>query len=127
VAMPRWKAAKIAAKHAEKMGRLIVVDPQDHRPDGSPLLAAGQVYVTKTGQRYHVGWCQVIADKWDQGTGPVRGIFVTSIHDVGGRTECQTCVEPLTSSRLRSTPILDQRMAERDARTAAARKRINGG
>ena len=125
--MPRWQAAKKAERRAAQMGRLLVVDPEGRRTDGSPLLADGQVYVTRTGNRYHVGWCEIIANKWDQGSGPTRGIYVTRIHDVGSRTECQSCLEPLTSSRLRSTPILDQRMAERDRKVAESRRRVNGG
>jgi hypothetical protein len=112
---------------AEALGALIVHKPAATRSDGSPLLQEGEVYVTAYGQRYHTSWCQVVAERWD--TKP-KGLFVSYLWDVGGRTECGTCTTPLTSSaapRETSTEKLDREYAEKKARIADGERRRNGG
>lgn len=121
-----------AYKEAEELGKLVLVKPRRTRSDGSPLLRHNEVYVTKTGKLYHVGWCRDIALRWEL----YKGIFVTRAEDVGLRTEHQDCV-PMTWSKdtseavpgngKLSTPLLDARHAEKKAREAEARRRVNGG
>lgn len=124
---PSWKALKRIKDQAERLGTIVVHKPAARRADGSPLLREGEVYVTTWGQRYHIGWCQVVADKWDKDP---RGLFVSYLSDVGGRTECGSCDTPLTSSTVpvrTSTEKLDREYAEKKARIAAGERRRNGG
>lgn len=124
---PSWKTLARIKRQTEAQGKLIVHKPSATRVDGSPLLKEGEVYVTAYGQRYHTGWCQIIADKWDK---TPRGVLVTYRSDVGLRTECGSCTTPLTSSTVpgrTSTGILDREHAEKKAREAASDRRRNGG
>ena len=86
---------KAALAKVQEMGELRPVPPAAERVDGSPLLAPGQVYATPYGTKYHVGWCQVVADRWDEQPGRV---LVINRSEAGKRGECQSCLEPLTSS-----------------------------
>lgn len=84
-----------AYKAAAGLGEITVVKPADKRSDGSPILGEGQVFVMKTGTRYHTRWCDVVAHKWDEAP---RGLLVTTLGDVGLRTECGNCLGPLFSA-----------------------------
>lgn len=85
-----------AYDHAATLGQLKPVKPSARRVDGSPLLKEGQVYVTKTGTKYHPAWCHFIAAKWDHD----QRLLVIRLADVGLRTPCDACSTPLTSSRI---------------------------
>lgn len=85
---------KAAYEYAATLGELKPVKPAARRADGSPLLAPGQVYVTKTGTKYHPEWCPMVAAKWDHDS----RLMVTLLVDVGLRTPCDSCATPLTSS-----------------------------
>lgn len=134
VVRPKTSTAKALARvkaEVEALGPLTVHKPTATRSDGSPLLREGEVYVTAYGQRYHTGWCQIVANKWD--TSP-KGLLVTYRSEVGGRTECGTCIDPLTSSTLpaggarkTSTEKLDREYQEKQARIAAGERTRNGG
>lgn len=77
---------------AKDIGDLRAVAPAARRSDGAPLLGDGQVYVLKHGTEFHTAWCTAVDEKWR--TGP-RGLLVTSLDDVGGRSPCTVCaVEP---------------------------------
>lgn len=67
---------------------LKLVKPSERRVDGSPVLKDGQVYIMRTGSRYHPYWCDVVAKKWD---GNPRGLLVTRLADVDDRKVCQNC------------------------------------
>jgi hypothetical protein len=83
---------------ARSLGELKPVEPAA-RQEGAPLLGDDQVYVMKYGTVYHAAWCQVVADKWDHAP---RGLLVTLLADVGGRTRCKECDRPLTTARASS-------------------------
>lgn len=82
--------------HAEArgLGELKPVEPAARR-EGVPLLGDDQVYVMKYGAKYHSAWCQVVADKWDHAP---RGLLVTLLADVGGRTQCKECDRTLKAA-----------------------------
>lgn len=67
------------------------------RADNSPLLAPGQVYVTKSGGKYHPAWCASVAACWDS---KPDSLVVAWLADVGQRGECAGCANPLTTSGL---------------------------
>lgn len=73
---------------AKLLGELKPVTPVAYRADGSPLLAEGQVYVTKSGQKYHPAWCAVMADLWKEHP---KNLLVSSQRDVGERQQCEVC------------------------------------
>ena len=75
---------------ASDLGGLKPVEPAARR-DGAPVIGDDQVYVMKYGTDYHTAWCRVVADKWDHSP---RGLLVTLLADVGGRTRCQECGRP---------------------------------
>lgn len=85
-----------AYEHAATLGELKPVKASARRVDGSPLLKPGQVYVTKTGTKYHPEWCHFVAAKWDHD----QRLMVTRLTDVGLRTPCDACRVPLTTSRI---------------------------
>lgn len=114
------KKPREAYADADLLGPLILVKPQGTRVDGSPLLGPGEVYVTRTGRRYHPSWCQIVADRWDIN----EGIFVSRIYDVGKREECTSCV-PLTTSKL-SSSVLDARHAEKQRQITESQRKVNG-
>lgn len=120
------RLAGIKAASAE-LGPLIVRKPAGLRVDGSPLLQPGEVYVSQWGMKYHPGWCEAIATKWDHAG---KGVFVTLLSDVGRRAECGLCAAPLTGAdvpRKTSTEQLDAEYARKKARLAAGERRRNGG
>jgi hypothetical protein len=92
------KSSHPAQAEARGLGELKPVEPAARR-EGAPLLGGDQVYVMKYGSEYHTAWCQVVADKW--GHAP-RGLLVTLLADVGARTRCAECDQPLTAARASS-------------------------
>lgn len=81
---------KAEADHEARKQRepLALADPQSHRDDGSPVAGDGQVYVTRTGKRFHPQWCSIMAAHWRDNHG---GIYVTMMADVGMRQRCPQC------------------------------------
>jgi hypothetical protein len=79
---------RAAYSRARKLGKLQVVKAET-RDDGSPMLAEGQVYVTKSGAKFHTEWCHIINDNWNKNP---KGILVTLQAGVGARLECQACI-----------------------------------
>lgn len=91
---PTARKVQAAYKAAADLGEIVVVKTADKRSDGSPILGEGQVFVMRTGTRYHTRWCDAVAHKWDEAP---RGLLVTTLADVGLRTECGNCQGPLFS------------------------------
>lgn len=89
------KAGRPSQAEAGDFGELKPVEPAGRR-NGAPLLGDDQVYVMKYESKYHTAWCQVVADKWDRSP---RGLLVTQLADVGGRSRCRQCDRPLKSGR----------------------------
>jgi hypothetical protein len=120
------KTVQILKAKAEALGEVVAYKPVAQRVDGSPLLREGEVYVTVYGKAFHPAWCEHVANKWDTDR---KGLFVTRRSEVGRRTECASCVTPLTSAHVPaklSTPGLDREHAEKLARKAAGEARRNG-
>lgn len=67
---------------------LIKVETMNLREDGSPIAGEGQVYVTRSGKRYHTKWCSIMAAHWRDNPGRT---FVSALADVGERTSCPNC------------------------------------
>lgn len=82
------RGVQIAYKKAEELGTLVQAPVTARRPDGSPILADGQVYILPTGSRFHTTWCDTVGNRWD--TRP-NAIFVSRLADVGKREECNHC------------------------------------
>lgn len=80
---------------ARALGPISPVKPLAYREDGSPLLAAGQVYVTRAGQKYHPAWCTVMAETFAEHP---KTILVTAQADVGERPMCGACANPVQAS-----------------------------
>lgn len=92
------KASHPAQTEARGLGELKPVEPAARR-EGAPLLGDDQVYVMKYGTDYHTAWCQVVDEKW--GRAP-RGLLVTLLADVGARTRCKECDQPMTAAKASS-------------------------
>jgi hypothetical protein len=48
----------------------------------------------RTGTVFHPAWCAIVGDKWD--TDPACLLLIAE-DTVGGRRQCKSCDEPLTS------------------------------
>jgi hypothetical protein len=92
---PRQGPVYEAYVKAKALGELKPVEPLAFRADGSPLLAQGQVYVTRSGQKYHPAWCTVMAATWEEH--PLN-VLVSSQADIGDRQLCQPCANPAAPS-----------------------------
>ena len=94
---PHVRKARAARAKASALGALPESEPASCRADGSPVARPGDVYVTRTGTRFHAGWCRILGDLWDLRS---SGVFVTtpSAAQARGLLLCRTCeVEgPLT-------------------------------
>jgi hypothetical protein len=90
--------AKAARRAQRQRPPLIPSAPQRHRDDGSPVAGEGQVYVTRTGKRYHSQWCGVMAAQWRDRPGTV---FLVALGDVGERELCPQCYHHPDSGNLK--------------------------
>ena len=82
-----------AVEVSKALGVIEPVEPARRRVDGSPQAGPGQVYATPSGMVFHPGWCRIIGAKWD--TDP-DGVLVIAADGAGQRSECKSCVDPLT-------------------------------
>lgn len=86
---------KQAYRAAEELGPIIPVEPAKvHVVGGSPILGSGQVYVMRSATVFHSIWCMVVADTWDNDP---PGLLVIAEETIGGRRECKSCKDPLSS------------------------------
>src|SRR5689334_8286212 len=87
---PHVRRAKAARQKAEALGPILEVQPANYRVDGSPCAGPGDVYVTRTGTRFHTGWCRILGDLWDL---RATGVFVTtrSTAELRRLVLCRTC------------------------------------
>lgn len=70
------------------LGALDPVEPASRGVDGFPELGRDQVYVFKSGERYHSIPCETVMERWD--TVPWR-VLVVAESGIGKRERCQIC------------------------------------
>lgn len=90
------------AKAYEQANELRVsrpVEPAMRRPNGSPQVGDGQVYVMKTGTVFHPAWCQIVAGAYN--AKPARVLVILELE--GGLRRpyrsCDTLLAPQPNHR----------------------------
>lgn len=78
-----------AVQRAQALGPLNPVPPAlGTNEHGEPQLGQHQVFVTRSGASFHVGWCAQVIAISDQDPGR---LVVIERSEVGGRDLCRTC------------------------------------
>jgi len=78
-----------AKDHAKTLGPLVPVAPaRGLDTDGWPRIGADQVFVTRSGETYHTGWCPTVVGTADDDP---RRLIVINRGTIGGRRICRDC------------------------------------
>lgn len=80
---------RVAKNHAKTLGPILPVPPaRGFDADGWPRIGADQVFVTRSGERYHTGWCLTAIGTADDN---LRRLIVISRDTIAGRRICLDC------------------------------------
>lgn len=87
-AADQQQAPLVSTKKEKKWGTIVPVKPKSRDENRIPVLEEGQVYVARSGIKYHTRHCEVVLQRgW--------AMLVTMLSDVGNRELCTLCeVQP---------------------------------